>query len=123
MNTNKPLVTIITVSYNVVDTIESTIQSVVNQRYNNIEYIIIDGGSNDGTVDIIKKYEDHITYWISEPDGGIYYGMNKGIIKSNGDWLCFMNAGDRFASNDVLEHIFDSNIVFDNIDVIFGDVI
>lgn len=123
MKINNPLVTIVTVSYNAVDEIESTIQSVVNQLYDNIEYIIIDGGSNDGTVDIIKKYEDHIAYWISESDGGIYYGMNKGIKKSNGDWLCFMNAGDRFANNNVLKSIFENKLDLDKIDVIFGDVI
>lgn len=119
----KPKITIITVSYNVVEEIESTIQSVINQSYDNIEYIIIDGGSKDGTVDIIKKYDDELTYWVSEPDGGIYYGMNKGIQKSNGDWLCFMNAGDRFADNDVLKCIFKSDLIFENTDVIFGDVI
>lgn len=123
MKINNPLVTIITVSYNAVDEIESTIQSVVNQLYDNIEYIIIDGGSNDGTVDIIKKYEDNITYWVSEPDGGIYYAMNKGIKKSNGDWLCFMNAGDRFANRNVLKCIFENKLDFNKIDVIFGDVI
>ena len=70
-------ISIVTVSYNVVATIESTILSVINQTYPNVEYIIIDGGSTDGTVDVIKKYQDKIFYWISEPDQGIYDAMNR----------------------------------------------
>ena len=95
MNT-PPLITIITVAYNAVKDIENTILSVLNQTYPNIEYIIIDGGSTDGTLDIIKKYEDKISYWVSEPDKGIYDAMNKGTLKATGVWLNFMNAGDTF---------------------------
>ena len=73
----KPLISVVTVAYNAVATIEQTILSVINQTYPNIEYIIIDGGSTDGTVNIIKKYMDHIAYWVSEPDKGIYDAMNK----------------------------------------------
>ncbi len=103
---NNPLVTIVTVSYNVVSTIERTILSVVNQTYSNIEYIIIDGGSTDGTVDIIKKYMDKIAYWVSEPDKGIYDAMNKGILMAKGQWINFMNSGDYLYSNDVISQFF-----------------
>ncbi len=118
-----PLISVITVSYNAADVIEKTILSVTRQSYPNIEYIVIDGGSTDGTVDVIKKFNDVITFWVSERDGGIYYGMNKGIEKSHGEWVCFMNSGDIFADNDVLKKVMGSDIDFNKIGVIFGDVI
>ena len=85
---------IITVSYNADKTIEQAIRSVVLQTYDNIEYIVIDGGSTDGTVDIIRKYEDKIAYWVSEPDEGIYDAMNKGIRRATGDYIYFLGADD-----------------------------
>jgi glycosyltransferase involved in cell wall biosynthesis len=97
MGNNKfPLVTIITVTFNTEKYLESTIQSVINQTYENIQYIIIDGGSTDGTVDIIKKYQDLIKYWVSETDGGIYDAMNKGWSAAEDDsYILFLGAGDR----------------------------
>ena len=87
-------ISIITVSYNSVLTIEDTIKSVVNQKYDNIEYIIIDGGSTDGTVDIIKKYSNKIYYWVSEPDKGIYDAMNKGLRIATGEIIGIINSDD-----------------------------
>ena len=106
---NNPLISVVTVSYNAVTTIEKTILSVINQNYSNIEYIVIDGGSIDGTVDIIKKYPDKITYWVSEPDKGIYDAMNKGIIVATGEWINFMNTGDTFYNENVFSEIFELN--------------
>jgi len=103
---NKPLISVVTVSYNAVSTIEQTILSVINQTYPHIEYIIIDGGSTDGTVDIIKKYADKIAYWVSEPDKGIYDAMNKGGLKATGEWIHFLNCGDRLYNKDIMSNIF-----------------
>jgi glycosyltransferase involved in cell wall biosynthesis len=96
---NPPLLSIITVVYNSVKTIEQTIQSVIQQPYQNKEYIIIDGGSIDGTVDIIKKYEPHLAYWVSERDNGIYDAMNKGIGLAKGELIGIINAGDWYEEN------------------------
>lgn len=92
-------ISVITVCMNRVSTIEKAIQSVINQEYKELEYIVIDGGSIDGTVDIIKKYEKYFTYWISEADEGIYDAMNKGIAKSTGDIIAFLNSDDWYEDN------------------------
>lgn len=112
-------ISIVTVCYNVANDIENTILSVINQTYSNIEYIIIDGASTDGTVDIIKKYSDKISFWISEPDLGIYDAMNKGLNKATGDWINFMNAGDSFYSINIIDRIFSASD-YNDINVIFG---
>lgn len=91
-----PLVSLITITYNAEKHLEQSILSVLNQTYSNIEYIIIDGGSADGTVDIIKNYENKIAYWVTEPDKGIYDAWNKGINASKGEWIAFVNADDWF---------------------------
>lgn len=118
---NKPLISIITVSYNAVSTIEATILSVINQTYSNIEFIVIDGGSNDGTVDIIEKYKDKITYSISEPDKGIFDAMNKGIEIATGKWTCFMNCGDSFYSFNTIEEVVKMISITKGI--VYGDTI
>ncbi len=93
-NNKLPSVSIITVVYNGEKYLEQTIQSVINQTYKNIEYIIIDGGSTDGTLDIVKQYEEHISYWVSEPDKGLYDAMNKGIGKAKGELIGMINSDD-----------------------------
>jgi len=111
-------ISIITVCYNAEKTIEKSIRSVVSQAYKYIEYIIIDGGSSDNTVDIIKKHEKYLSFWISERDNGIYSAMNKGVSKATGCWINFMNAGDSFTSIDTISSIFNRKILSD---VIYGD--
>ena len=122
MNTDKkcPLITVITVVFNGEKFIEETILSVINQSFRNIEYIVIDGGSNDGTVDIIKKYTNKISYWISEPDKGIYDAMNKGIRAAKGDWFNFLNASDTYIDNHVLKNIFSCEL--NDATIIYGDI-
>lgn len=119
---NSPKISVITVVFNDVDHIQKTIESYFNQTWSNKEYIIIDGGSTDGTKEIIKHYADNLAFWCSEPDDGIYDAMNKGIFKSTGDWICFLNSGDSFASYTSLEKAI--SLSFDNdVDVIYGNSI
>jgi glycosyltransferase involved in cell wall biosynthesis len=101
----KPFISVITIVFNDVENIERTIKSVVEQSYKNFEYIIIDGGSTDGTLDIIKKYDSKIDHWVSEKDGGIYPAMNKGIKFANGEILNFMNSGDFYKNNNILNWV------------------
>lgn len=120
---NTPKISVVTVCYNVVTTIEKTIQSVINQTYDNIEYIIIDGASTDGTVELINKYRDKISYYVSEPDKGIYDAMNKAIDVATGEWINFMNAGDMFADKEVISRIMCALRACDKHDVVFGNTI
>ena len=96
---------IITVNYNNKEGLRKTIESVIHQTFRDFEFIVIDGGSIDGSVDVLKEYDSQIDFWVSEPDGGIYQGMNKGIKKATGEYLNFMNSGDCFYSSDVLEKV------------------
>lgn len=113
-------VSVITVVYNGVNTLEQTILSVLNQNYPNLEYIIIDGNSTDGTQDVIKKYESKISYWISEPDGGIYDAMNKGIQRATGEIIGIINSDDWYEM-DALKKI--TKIYKEtNADMIFGEI-
>jgi hypothetical protein len=97
----KPLVSIITVVFNAQNTIGKTIESVINQTYENVEYLIIDGGSTDGTVEILEQYINTIDYWVSEPDRGIYDAMNKGIRAATGDIIGILNADDWYEDDTV----------------------
>lgn len=116
-------VSIITVVFNAVDKIKATVLSVFGQKYRDVEYIVIDGGSTDGTLDIINRYRDNIDIFISEKDDGIYDALNKGISKATGDWIGIMNAGDVFASEDVLLKVFAKGNDFEAVDVIYGDAV
>ncbi len=102
---NKPLISVVTVVYNGEKYLEQTIKSVIGQTYDNIEYIIIDGGSTDETLDIIKKHEDQIDYWVSEPDEGISDAFNKGILLATGEYLNFLNAGDLYINKHILQNM------------------
>lgn len=93
---------VITINYNDQDGLRKTINSVVNQTSTDYEFIIIDGGSSDGSLNVIKENENYITYWISEKDNGVYHAMNKGIAQAHGDYLIFMNSGDGFHTPDIL---------------------
>lgn len=103
-----PKVSIITVVYNDVNNIEKSIINTTMQTYDNIEYIIIDGGSDDGTVEIVNKYIDKISLFVTEPDRGIYDAMNKGAELATGEWLLFHNCGDYFVNKDVVSEVFDN---------------
>ena len=113
-------VSVITISFNAVKDIEKTILSVIHQTYQDIEYIVIDGGSTDGTKDLIQKYRNQIAYFISEPDNGIFDAMNKGIRAASGEWINFMNAGDYFYSNDSLENLMHSTPNIQDFDIVYG---
>ena len=100
---------IITVNYNNKEGLRNTIESVIHQTFRDYEFIVIDGGSTDGSADVLREYDSQITYWVSEKDSGIYNGMNKGIAKATGNYLNFMNSGDCFFSPDVLEKVASYN--------------
>lgn len=113
-----PVLSIVVVVYNAGQTLEQTLLSVVKQTYQNIQLIVIDGGSTDNTVDIIKRYEDSIFYWVSEPDKGIYDAMNKAVGIASGDWIYFLGSGD------LLINIIDKVIpkLIDNHTIYYGNV-
>lgn len=102
----KPVLSVITVVYNNVKHINRTILSIINQTYKNIEYIVVDGGSTDGTLEIINLYADKITTIISEKDDGIYYAMNKGLALAKGDFVLFINSGDEIYDLNIVEKVF-----------------
>lgn len=125
-NINYPKVTVITVSYNSEEFITATIESILNQKFNNFEYLIIDGNSSDKTLEIIKSYEPKfkkkkIAYkWVSESDKGIYDAMNKGILLAKGQWCNFMNTGDSFYSMETLCKVFSASEAYNNIAIVYG---
>lgn len=117
----KPKITIVTITYNSERYLEQTITSVIGQTYTNREYIVVDGNSSDGTLDIIKKYESEIDNWISEPDNGIADAMNKGIDLATGDYILFLHSDDYLVNSSVLERA--SEYLGDRFDIFFFQVL
>jgi len=113
-----PKLTIITVNLNNVLGLRKTIESIINQNFTDFEYLVIDGGSTDGSVDIIKENAKKITYWVSEPDKGIYNAMNKGILQAKGEYLLFLNSGDWLFDEGILLKVFANN---QHADILYGD--
>lgn len=116
--TRSPKVSVVTVNFNMADEIALTLDSVLGQDYANVQAIVIDGGSRDGSREIIQAYEARLGYWVSEPDRNLYDGMNKGVSVASGDWVIFMNSGDRFAAPNVLSRLFSTP--YDDVDVLYG---
>ncbi|MDC8006291.1 glycosyltransferase family 2 protein [Aureisphaera galaxeae] len=116
---NTPKVSIITINYNDVEGLKATLTSVKEQSYSHYEFLVIDGASNDGSKEYIEAEAEHIDYWISEPDTGIYNAQNKGIVKATGDYLLFLNSGDTFYTSKALEE-FVGHPNFKG-DIIYGD--
>ena len=119
---SSPKISIITVSFNSAKTIKETIESILIQDYNNIEYIIIDGGSSDETIDIVKSYSEKISYFISEKDNGIYDAMNKGIKAATGDIVGILNSDDFYPNSFVLSNVAKSFKKY-NCDAVYGDLV
>lgn len=114
---SQPKISIVTVTYNAEEHLEKTIQSIINQTYSNIEYLIIDGASKDRTLEIAERYREHISFLLSEKDKSLYDGMNKGLKHATGDYIMFMNAGDCIAQQDSLEKMLEGS---NNADFIYG---
>lgn len=115
-----PKFTIITVTYNAGKVLEATIQSVISQTYENVEYILVDGGSKDNTLDLVQSYRNRISQLVSEPDQGLYDAMNKGILLATGDYLCFLNAGDKLHDCETLQKV-AASLGNKQPDVIYGE--
>ena len=114
-----PKLSIITINYNDCIGLEKTIQSVISQSFKDFEFIVIDGGSTDGSVDEIKKYSDKIKFWVSEIDNGIYNAQNKGLKNASGEYCLFLNSGDYLVNDSVLKKVFSFNFTED---ILFGDM-
>lgn len=120
-----PKISVITISYNNIKGLERTMKSVTSQTFSDFEYIVIDGGSADGSKELLEKYSDKITYWVSEPDKGIYHAMNKGIDAAKGEYLIFINSGDHFFNDSSLalsvKHLSGEDIIYGNLEVVSED--
>jgi glycosyltransferase involved in cell wall biosynthesis len=116
-----PLISVITINYNESDHLLRTIESMLSQTFSNVEYIIVDGGSTDDSVIVIKEHEDKISTWVSEPDGGIYSAMNKGIALAKGTYVYMLNSGVTFYDNEVLSKV-ARHLSLSSEDIVFGNV-
>ena len=114
----RPKISIITITFNAAQTLERTILSVARQSCKSIEYIIVDGASTDGTMDIVVRYSDVVTKYVSEPDEGLYFAMNKGLAMACGEYVWFLNAGDEIKASDTIDAMFSRT---ENADVYYGD--
>ena len=122
-NSFSPKITVVTVAYNDKRLLEKTICSVLSQTYPNIEYIVIDGGSTDGTTDVIRHYESSLSAWVSEKDNGIYHAMNKGASMSTGDWICFLNCGDVFVDGHTVQQTVNVITKITDADILYGNIL
>jgi glycosyltransferase involved in cell wall biosynthesis len=113
-----PIVSVVTVNRDMAAGLTSTIESVLGQDYPALELVVIDGGSRDGSRKVIQSYAPRLAYWVSEPDRNLYDAMNKGVAAAKGEWVLFMNAGDRFAAPDVLSRVFATS--HDDADIVYG---
>lgn len=111
---------VITINYNNREGLKRTIESVINQSNKDFEFIIIDGGSVDGSVEVIKEYISQLSYWVSEKDRGIYHAMNKGVAAANGEYCIFMNSGDMFYSNNVIADVYNNGL---SADIVTGIIV
>ena len=117
-----PKISVVTVTYNSVEVVLDTLASVINQTYPNVEYIVIDGSSSDGTQEVVCTYLNKLAYYVSESDNGPYDAMNKGIDVATGDWIIFINSGDYFVDDNIISKVFD-RAIGQNIDFVYGDYI
>lgn len=111
---------IITINYNNCEGLQRTIESVIEQSYNDFEWILVDGGSSDGSRELIEKYKDHFSWWCSDPDRGIYHAMNKGISRAHGEYLNFLNSGDTYCDGETLAGVFAEEREGD---ILYGDAL
>lgn len=123
-----PRITIVTVTRNCVNDIESTLQSVLGQDYPDLEYIVVDGNSTDGTLEVIHRYRDRISQMVSEPDRGVYDAMNKALRMATGRWCAFMNAGDTYTDTQIVSTLFEGvdtdsplRVLYGNADYLYSD--
>lgn len=119
---NKPKLSVVTVCFNAEAVIEKTLRSVTGQTYDNLEYLIIDGASKDGTMAIVERYRDRIDYLVSEPDKGLYDAMNKGVFAATGDYVLMMNADDTFADETTVADIAAFLAEHPDTDAVFGNI-